>query len=178
MLDLTLGTPEDADALTTTVLEGFASYRAFAPPGWAAPDRIELGLGIAIGLRDRHQRLWVARDEGAVAGHAGYVPAARSRKPSDEPGLAHVNQVFVRRAYWGSGAATQLLHAALADAREQGFTAVRLFTPAGQARARRFYEREGFALVGEPLEGEPVGLTLVEYRRPLGRAGSGSRATP
>ena len=43
---------------------------------------------------------------------------------------------------------------------------MRLYTPAGQARARRFYEREGFAAAGGPQD-RGLGLPVIEYRRPL-----------
>jgi hypothetical protein len=46
---------------------------------------------------------------------------------------------------------------------------MRLFTPAEQQRARRFYEREGWSAVTEAYLEEPLGLEIVEYRRPLGR---------
>jgi hypothetical protein len=60
------------------------------------------------------------------------------------------------------------LHArALDEAAHRGFTAMRLFTPAGQARARRFYEREGWKVAGEPFDDSEFGLALVEYRREL-----------
>jgi hypothetical protein len=58
---------------------------------------------------------------------------------------------------------TRALHAA----RERGFTAIRLFTPTGQARARRFYEREGWTVNGEPFCDPGFGLQLVEYHRSL-----------
>jgi hypothetical protein len=38
--------------------------------------------------------------------------------------------------------------------------------PSGQARARRFYEREGWQAAGELFD-NPLGLLLVEYRRGL-----------
>ena len=46
----------------------------------------------------------------------------------------------------------------------RGAPALRLFTPAGHARGRRFYEREGWTLKGEPFEEERFGMPLVEYR--------------
>ena len=51
-------------------------------------------------------------------------------------------------------------------AREEGFRAMRLFVATGQARARRFYEREGWRAVAEMPE-SPLGLPLIEYRRDL-----------
>jgi hypothetical protein len=56
---------------------------------------------------------------------------------------------------------------ALAEATGQGYAAMRLFTPAGQARARAFYEREGFATAGAPRWEPMLALDLVEYRREL-----------
>jgi hypothetical protein len=41
---------------------------------------------------------------------------------------------------------------------------MRLFTPADQARARRFYEREGWTLRAEPYFEAALGLDLVLSR--------------
>jgi GNAT superfamily N-acetyltransferase len=161
-------TTSDADALAETVFEGFASYREFAPDGWQPPDRLELAIGIAVRLRSDDQHAWVAEDDGGtIAGQVAYVPAARSRHPVHDPALAHLGQLFVRRAHWGTGLAADLLRVAVADAIERDFAGMRLFTPAGHARARRFYEREGWTVQGEPLLEQPLGLELIEYRRPL-----------
>ena len=35
---------------------------------------------------------------------------------------------------------------------------------AGQTRARRFYEREGWRPVSEPFDDPTPGLTMIEYR--------------
>ena len=49
----------------------------------------------------------------------------------------------------------------------RGFAALRLFTPAAQARARAFYEREGWTVAGAPFAHDTMGIDMVEYRRPL-----------
>jgi GNAT superfamily N-acetyltransferase len=72
--------------------------------------------------------------------------------------------VFVRERYWGTGVAGELLRLLLESARGEGFTGARLFTPAGQARARRFYEREGWTL-SRDWQDETLGLPVVEYRK-------------
>ena len=72
------------------------------------------------------------------------MPAARAARPVEDPALGHLRNLFVARAQWGSGLATALLRAAEQDARDRGFTELRLFVAEGQARARRFYEREGW----------------------------------
>jgi hypothetical protein len=57
------------------------------------------------------------------------------------------------------------LHAAALDeARERGLTEQRLFVATGQARARRFYEREGWSFAGDPFDDPVPGLTVIEYR--------------
>jgi GNAT superfamily N-acetyltransferase len=75
--------------------------------------------------------------------------------------------LFVRVPWWGTGLAAALHAAACAAAAARGFTAMRLFTPTEQARARRFYERQGWALTDGPYVEEDLGLSVVEYRRAL-----------
>ena len=110
----------------------------------------------------------VAEAGEGLAATCAFMPASAHRRPSDEPGLAHLLTLFVRPPLWGSGLAARLHGAAVAEAAARGFTAMRLFTPAAQARARRFYEREGWRAAGEPTtEPHLGGLEIVEYRRPL-----------
>lgn len=168
MARLRPATPDDADALAQTVSEGFDSYRAFAPGGWEPPDRLELALGIAVRLQDEFMRSVVAEEDGTVAGQAAWLPAAKARQSLEDPSVAHLGQLFVRRAWWGSGLAIELLDWAVHGARAAGYDAMRLFTPVDHLRARRFYEREGWALSGEPFVEQPLGLAIVEMRRPLG----------
>ena len=172
MLTIRRATPADADALAATVAEGLATYRAFAPAGWVAPDRLEFALGIAMRLRRPSVAGWLAEDRGGVAvGHVTYLPAAESRDPVDDPTLAHLEQLFVRPAHWGSGIAARLLAVAVADATESGYATMRLATPVDHLRARRFYEREGWAPHGEPFSGDAIGLRLLEYRLALRERG-------
>jgi GNAT superfamily N-acetyltransferase len=176
---LRLATVDDAQAMARATVEAFEGYRAFAPPGWSPPT-FEAELGT---LRQRlgEPDVWalVGERRGALAGHVAFLPALRSRhplparrsrRPPPAPSLAHLWQLFVRPPYWGSGLATQLHAAAVAEAARRGFSEIRLYTPAGQARARRFYEREGWSAAGPPQQSPSLGLPLVEYRRPLSRA--------
>ena len=165
-MELRRATPADADELAATVSEGFEGYRAFAPPQWTAPDRLELALGLAMRLGNPAMRAWIAERDGEHQGHVTWLPATESRKPSDEEGLAHLEQLFARRAHWGPGTAKTLMDRAVEEAREAGFTKMRLATPTGHPRARRFYEREGWT-AGAVLPDEPIGLELVEYRLDL-----------
>jgi GNAT superfamily N-acetyltransferase len=76
-------------------------------------------------------------------------------------------QLFVRPPWQGRGVATRLMRAAEAEARRRGFTRMRLWTPRDAARARRFYEREGWTATGSTRGSASVGLPLVQYARVL-----------
>jgi GNAT superfamily N-acetyltransferase len=163
-------TLEDAPVLAETVREGFEGYRAFAPRGWSPPgaDLERARIHERLGLEDAWGVLAHAADR-----PAGHVAILAAREHTDErapiPGLAHLWMLFVREPWWGSGLAAHLLSLAVAEATARGYETMRLFTPAGQARARAFYEREGFATDGIATLEPMIGLELVEYRRALWR---------
>lgn len=158
-------TPEDADAVARVVADGFATYRSFTPADWTPPDELELALGFAVQLRSRDLWCGVIEDGGAIVGQVGLGPASQSRRPTTEEGLAHLQNLFVVREHWGTGLATVLLDGAIEVARERGFVRIRLFTPVAQARARRFYEREGWTEAGAPFRDVSLPFEMIEYRR-------------
>lgn len=173
MWSLRPGTLADADALAATVVGAFAGYRVFAPD-WEAPT-------FAVERAHAQRRLgqpdtWcrIAEAGGEIVGHIGYFAAP-------EPALAHLWQLFVHPDHWGTGLATTLLAAAIESATANGaYRAMRLYTPAGQARARRFYEREGWTAAGPTFFNDRLGLDVVEYRRARALSGSAGshRAEP
>jgi GNAT superfamily N-acetyltransferase len=154
-------TGDDAEALQAIMAEGLEGYRSFAPPRWS-PEIVGVER---VRARIATPECWtlVAEDDGGVAGHVSYLPSEESGHPDPEPDLAHLWQLFARPPYWGTGVATELMARARAACRDQGFARMRLFTPAQQARARRFYEREGWLVVRE-FDDERLGLPLAEYR--------------
>ena len=160
--------PQDAEQVATVLEEGFESYRSFAPAGWEPP----AGNYDLAALRERLAQpdVWclLAEAGGAPAGHVSLLPASQhSRWPSSEPGLVQLWHLFVRADWWGSGLATELHFAVLREAGERGYNTMRLFTPVEQARARRFYEREGWTLTGGPVDAPGFGMPLVELRRAI-----------
>jgi predicted N-acetyltransferase YhbS len=159
------GTVADTDAITVLVSESFEGYRAWAPPEWNPPPASEDRKFLREQLADPAVFCLVAEAGGAIAGEVIFMPANMARRPSSEPGLAHLLQLFVRPVHWGSGLARELHSAALREAAVRGYSAMRLFTPAAQVRARAFYEREGWHLAGPPFEDAGFGMTLVQYRR-------------
>jgi GNAT superfamily N-acetyltransferase len=158
-------TVADSRALAEGVIEGVADYPAFAPPGWSAPALAVEHVHLQESLADQAVHCLLAERDGEVIGQITLLPAARAPHPVDDPRLAHVSNLFVRRDHWGGGLARELHAAAVDVARDGGFTELRLFVAAGQGRARRFYEREGWRPAAEPFDDPIPGLTMVEYRR-------------
>ena len=158
---------EDADAMAESVREGFESFRDWAPPGWRPP-MVSGGESIREGLARPSTWGLLAVDAGRIAGHVAFTQAREYSEPRAEiPGLAHFWQLFVRRAWWGTGLAAELNRLAVAEATARGYEAMRLRTPAASGRGRTFYEREGWSTDGIPVPEPALGLDLVEYRRRL-----------
>jgi GrpB-like predicted nucleotidyltransferase (UPF0157 family)/GNAT superfamily N-acetyltransferase len=184
-------TVSDAEQLGRGVAEGFQSYLPFAPAGWTprpASEEVELLRALLAGddfwcllawaeragteraRAEQAERVETERAgaERVLAGHVAFLSAARAWRAVEDPTLAHLRQLFLAPDHWGTGLARRLHGHAMAAAGERGFTAMRLFTPTGQARARRFYEREGWRVDGEPFCDPGFGLQLIAYRRSLG----------
>ena len=163
------GEPSDAEAVIALLSTAFEGYREFAYTDWEPPvpgPEEELATEQMLG----DERVWwvVADDDDGHAGHCSFTPAhtRRQMKGDPIPGMAHLLTLFVRTDLWGSGLAADLHERAIAAMRERGYTRARLLTPAGQARARRFYERRGWheapISVTDPVDLN--GLPVVEYR--------------
>jgi GNAT superfamily N-acetyltransferase len=78
----------------------------------------------------------------------------------------HFQRLFVAPRAWGSGLARELMTLAKQRMERDDFLVARLFTPAAQARARRFYEREGWT-GGEAWDDPEFGMPIVRYTREL-----------
>jgi GNAT superfamily N-acetyltransferase len=144
--------------MARTVAIGFDGYRAFAPPGWEPPDEERDAQLTAERLARPDAWALLAFDGADPAGHVALVADV-------QPGSAYLWQLFVRPEHWGTGVARTLHGAFLAAAVEQGYARGRLRTPAGQARARAFYERHGWIPDGGPSPDDLLGLEVVDYRR-------------
>jgi GNAT superfamily N-acetyltransferase len=164
--------PGDAPAVISLLTRSFEGYREFAEAGWKPPvpgPEEELATERFLG----DERVWyvVAEDDAGHAGQCGITPAhtLRAMKGDPVPGTAHFWQLFVRPDLWGSGLAGDLHDRAVMEMRSRGYTRARLLTPAGQARARAFYERRGWREAPISVEEPPdlAGLPVVEYRLEL-----------
>jgi GNAT superfamily N-acetyltransferase len=155
------GTLDDLSELVETARQAFETYREWAPRGWTPPGTDLHIAGLRGRLTERGSFCVVAETDGELAGQVGSSPAR------DERGTGHLWMLFLREPWWGSGLAAKLLESALEDARRRGFNRMRLLTPSEHARARAFYEREGWTTDGDAIYEPMLGLVLVTYRLPL-----------
>ena len=100
-----------------------------------------------------HTGAWVGERDGEIVGIA--VRAG-----------AELRDLYVVPEAWGSGMAKELMEAALADIRADSSAEALLWVGEENARARRFYEREGWMQSGE-TRASVLGPTEVQYRLEL-----------
>ena len=168
MFDLRRAVPDDAETLAETVRLGFASFRAWAGPEYDPPPSTMEAPKIREGLETPSTWALLALSGGEPAGHVAITQAREREEPRpDIPGLAHFWMLFVRPPWWGSGLAARLNGLAVEEAAARGYAAMRLHTPAGNLRARAFYEREGWHTDGVVIPEPLLGLDLVQYQRDL-----------
>ena len=107
---------------------------------------------------DPGQDAFVADDDGRIVGFAASGPA-------EDAGERELYAIYVMPEAWGTDAGSGLMRATLDAMRERGLRDAHLWVLEDNPRARRFYEREGWAPDGT-AESEYLGLTvpLVRYR--------------
>ena len=157
----------DVPAVMDLLMASFAGYSEFAPPGWQPPAPADEDPEMMATSFERPETWFVvAKDAAGHAGQCGFVQAYTESRFRGEPieGLVHFWQLFIRPDLWGTGLADHLHGLALDEIRARGFARARLWTPEGQGRARRFYERRGWVLGSERQEADgPFGIPLVQY---------------
>lgn len=159
-------TRQDMATLADILVEGFATYRRWSPIGWEPPTRAAMLLGLMHKFGQDGSWSLLAFSDGDPAGQATARP---ERDPDGElvPGAARLTQLFVLEKHWGSGLAVELHDLVIDGMRERNFAKGCLWAAAGQARARAFYEREGWRASGRLDPENELGLELVEYEFPL-----------
>lgn len=113
-------------------------------------------------LRQSRGKVLVAEEEGIVVGFCALGPAI-------EDSWGEVFAIYVDPARWGEGMGRDLLAAGERALAEAGFTNAVLWVLDGNARARAFYERQGWSL-GKPMRIESIGgrdVNEVRYEKPL-----------
>lgn len=105
----------------------------------------------------------VAEDDGTLVGFAS-VGASR-----DEDAEGELYAIYALPERWGTGVGTALMAAGVDALRTAGYRDAVLYVLEDNPRARRFYEREGWALDGTTKSDEFFGVRVneVRYRRSL-----------
>jgi GNAT superfamily N-acetyltransferase len=160
-------TPRDATIMAEVIVAGFATYRDFAPPGWQPRKSPQEEAEVYDRLYRSVVHARIAFHDSAAVGVTGWMPALSRPERVPIPGRAHLWILFVRPAWWGTGLAAALLDWSVSAMRDCGRDTAQLWTPRDSARARAFYEREGWAWSGSEIFNEDLGLDLVLYERSL-----------
>jgi GNAT superfamily N-acetyltransferase len=80
--------------------------------------------------------------------------------------VAELYALYVDPGWWSTGTGRELMTRVLATVREAGYAAITLWVLEANARARRFYQRAGFAADGaRHVLPDLGGVTEIRYRR-------------
>lgn len=102
----------------------------------------------------------VALEHAAICGFATTLPASHEGLP----GLGLLGALYVDPDHWSRGIGRALLRAARVQLLKQGFEAAVLWVLAGNTRAQRFYEQDGWICDGQQREEVVWGITVNDVR--------------
>ena len=91
-----------------------------------------------------------------------------SMPSTERPGLAEIYSFYGHPDGWGTGVAASLMTGTLDGLRDDGFTAVHLWTLRDTPQSRRFYAKSGFTETGATRTrdfGDGRSLPQLEYER-------------
>ena len=119
-----------------------------------------------LATREPQVEMWAGvlargRSDVHVIGDVGFVSTGESR---DDDAAAELYAIYVLPDAWGTGAGTALIRAGLEAMRARFSGDAVLWVLEDNPRARRFYEREGWALDGARKEEEWLGVVIPEVR--------------
>ena len=163
-LNLRAARPPDARAIAEIHIAAWrAAYQGLMPEDYLA--RLDIDDRAAQWekslARRGPARVALAEADGTIAGFCIYGPT-RDEAP---PEIAELYAVNVHPAHWRRGAGRLLCEHALREAAARSHTAMTLWVLNGNERARRFYERLGYAPDGvERSESKLIGSPLHELR--------------
>ena len=97
-------------------------------------------------INDPAYAVRIAEDDGQPAGYLKLGPLSLPVEPAGK--AIELRQLYVLKEWHGTGIARDLTEWFLAEARERGAQEVYLTVYTDNHRARRFYERYGFEVIG------------------------------
>jgi GNAT superfamily N-acetyltransferase len=178
---------DDAEALATAHVRAWqVGYRGILPQdyldGIDLDARIEQWRGWVARGRFRRTHLVVAEVGGAAVGFAIHGPEGGATDAPDggsAPPSGTVGELYslnVHPAHWGAGTGGALMSHVVAELARASHAEAVLWVLPKNDRARRFYERNGWATDGAERSDTVQGVTVdeIRYRRrlpsPLSRA--------
>lgn len=152
-------TPADADALCAIGRDTFVETFGHLYPAQDLTDYLAHAYGptrIAADLADPDKAMWVV--EAADGAVVGYALAGPCDLPHEEvtPGCGELKRIYILKAHQGGGVGSRLMKTVF-DWLEQPGRRIWIGVWSENFGAQRFYERAGFAKVGEYIF--PVGQT-------------------
>lgn len=159
--------PADAAAVAVVHIRSWqAGYRGLVPDEYLDGLRPEdRARHYAFDDADpRRPTTVLAVEDQAILGLATTGPSP------DDPQRGELMALYVDPDHWNRGIGRVLLRDARARLAERGFLEARLWVFAGNDRAERFYQSDGWTPDGRRREAEVWGVTVAEigYRRSLG----------
>ena len=168
-MNLRRATPADAPGIAEAHVASWqAAYRGLLPD--AVLDNLSVAerqTMWAARLATGPSNLWVTGLDGQVS---GFISSCPSRDADlAPPEFAEIAALYVRAEAWSTGCGYALCQAAFDDMRQASAQTAIVWVLTGNTRARRFYERVGFAPDGSTKDITLHHVTLPElrYRRSL-----------
>lgn len=108
----------------------------------------------------------VALDDGSIV---GFVSAGQTQDENASPSSGELDAIYLEERAVGRGVGRALLEGAVDGMRSAGFSRASLWVLDSNERARRFYERAGWAWDGKPRSHQVQcsNLPVVRYARDL-----------
>ena len=157
-------TVDDADTIALVHVHGWQwGYRGLLPDEYLS--------GLSAERRAEQWRSWLlepGRTRTRLAEHDGVCVSFAASGPSRDPGAddatGELYAIYQEERAAGTGVGADLLRSAVACLVGQGFARATLWVLEGNARARRFYEREGWVRDGATKSEPREDFTMDEVR--------------
>ena len=142
------------------------AYRGLMPDGYLARLDEQLERRVALwrtwlGADKTRYAVWVAVEGSAIVGFVSTGPSVTPDAGSSE---AQLYSIYLLERVAGRGVGQALMTTAASELRRQGYASCMLWVLESNERARRFYEREGWATDGGRQVDSSPGFDLIEIR--------------
>jgi len=154
-VEIRLGTPDDAEAVSNLLLGAFLPFKAEYTDG-----AFEFTTPTADVIRERFGDgpIWIAIRDGVAVGTVSGLP---------EADRFYIRSMAIDPLAQRSGVGQRLLETLETHARENGFERLYLYTTFVLSGARRLYEKNGFYVVRETLPEEWFDMGGIEMEKKL-----------